>query len=64
MRILRLFRIATVSVRFGLDEFFLGQARFSGLRRLVGRVLFWRDLSEPRAVRLRLSAGRSGRERG
>ncbi len=55
MRILRLARIATVSVRFGLDEFFLGQARFSGLRRLVGRVLFWRDLSQPRAVRLRLA---------
>ncbi len=55
MRIFRLARIFTVSLRYGLDEFLLGQARFEGLRGVVARALFWRDLSEPRAVRLRLA---------
>jgi ubiquinone biosynthesis protein len=53
MRILRLLTIVWVSARFGLDEFFLGHERVRGLRGLVKATLFWRDLSEPRAVRLR-----------
>ena len=53
MRIFRLFTILWVSARFGLDEFFLGHERVRGLRRLVKATLFWRDLSAPRAVRLR-----------
>lgn len=53
MRIFRLFTIIWVSARFGLDEFFLGHERVSGLRWLVKLTLFWRDLSAPRAVRLR-----------
>jgi ubiquinone biosynthesis protein len=53
MRIARLIRIHLVAMRFGLDEFVLGHPRVRGLRPWVNRVLFWRDLSEPRAVRLR-----------
>lgn len=53
MRIFRLLTIAWVAARFGLDEFFLGNERVRGLRWLVRFTLFWRDLSEPRAVRLR-----------
>lgn len=53
MRIFRLLTIVWVSARFGLDEFFLGHERVRGLRWLVRFTLFWRDLSEPRAVRLR-----------
>lgn len=53
MRIFRLLTIVWVSARFGLDEFFLGHERVRGLRWLVRATLFWRDLSEPRAVRLR-----------
>jgi ubiquinone biosynthesis protein len=53
MRLLRMLRIIGVSVRYGLDEFFLGHERFAGLRAIVGAVCFWRALDEPRAVRLR-----------
>ena len=53
MRIARLIRIHLVALRFGLDEFLLGHERVRGLRPFVNRVLFWRDLSQPRGVRLR-----------
>jgi ubiquinone biosynthesis protein len=53
VRILRLLKILRVSLRFGLDEFLLGHERVRLLRAAVGMVLFWRNLSAPRAVRLR-----------
>ncbi len=55
MRIFRLVTIVRVAIRYGLDEFFLGNERLRGLRLLVRIGLFWRDLSAPRAVRLRLA---------
>src|SRR3989449_2051758 len=53
MRVTRLARIVTVSLKHGLDEFALGHARTRALRPFVNAVLFRRDLSLPRAVRLR-----------
>src|SRR5512146_1453551 len=53
MRLLRLLIILTVALRFGLDEFLLGHERVRGLRTFVNRVLFWRPMHLPRAVRLR-----------
>jgi len=53
MRLFRLLRILGVSIRFGLDEFFLGHERVAGVRAVVGALFFWRPLAEPRAVRLR-----------
>jgi len=53
MKLLRLARILTVGLRFGLEEFFLGHERVRPLRWLVRATLFWRPLSEPRGVRLR-----------
>jgi ubiquinone biosynthesis protein len=53
MRVFRLLKIIGVSVRYGLDEFFLGHERARGLRPFVNALLFWRVLREPRAVRLR-----------
>ncbi|HET9114170.1 MAG TPA: ubiquinone biosynthesis regulatory protein kinase UbiB [Burkholderiales bacterium] len=55
MRVFRLFIILWVALRFGLDEFFLGHNRLRSLRGLVRVTLFWRDLSAPRSVRLRLA---------
>src|SRR4249920_243151 len=55
MRILRLARIATVATRFGLDDVLLAHERVRVLRPWVNRILFWRDLREARAVRLRLA---------
>jgi ubiquinone biosynthesis protein len=53
MHLFRLLKIFSVSIRYGLDEFFLGHERVSGLRVLVSAVFFWRTLAESRAVRLR-----------
>ncbi|MGH8633407.1 MAG: ubiquinone biosynthesis regulatory protein kinase UbiB [Burkholderiales bacterium] len=53
MHLLRLLRIFSVGIRFGLDEFFLGHERVRILRVLIGAALFWRRLDAPRAVRLR-----------
>lgn len=53
MRILRLLKILRVALRFGLDEFLLGHERVRTLRVALVTLLFWRDLSAPRAVRLR-----------
>jgi len=55
MRFFRLFRILSVGLRFGLDEFFLGHARLQPLQSPIRRVLFWRRFDLPRGVRLRLA---------
>jgi ubiquinone biosynthesis protein len=49
--LLRLAKIFWIALRFGLDEFAL--APDSGAARVVRALLFFRTLSEPRAVRLR-----------
>jgi len=49
--LLRLAKILWIALRFGLDEFAL--AAGSRLARAVSAVLFFRTLTEPRAVRLR-----------
>jgi ubiquinone biosynthesis protein len=53
MFLLRLLKILRVALHFGLDEFLLGHERLVGARTLLARLLFWRDLSQPRALRLR-----------
>ena len=55
MKLLRLLRILSVGLRFGLEEFFLGHERVRPLRWLVRVLLFWRPLTKPRGVRLRLA---------
>ncbi|MBI3939091.1 MAG: ubiquinone biosynthesis regulatory protein kinase UbiB [Betaproteobacteria bacterium] len=55
MRLFRLLRILSVSVRFGLEEFVLGHERVRVLRPLINAALFWRRLGRPRAERLRLA---------
>ncbi len=55
MHFFRLIKIISVALRFGLDEFLRGHERVGGLHTLLRAVLFWRDLSAPRAVRLRQS---------
>ena len=53
MRVLRLLRILSVGVRFGLDEFLPGHERMAGLRALINAVLFWRRLRVGPLLRLR-----------
>jgi ubiquinone biosynthesis protein len=55
MRLLRLARIFGVGIRFGLDEFVFGHERVRGLRPVIRTLFFWRRLTAPRAVRLRLA---------
>ena len=55
MRWLRLAKIWLVALQYGLDEFLLGHERFRWLRPTARTLTFWRDLSTPRAVRLRLA---------
>ena len=55
MHLFRLLKILRVSVRFGLDEFFLGHERVRGLRHFMSALFFWRKLDRPRGERLRLA---------
>ena len=55
MRLLRLLKIASVGIRYGLDQMILEHEPSGRLAWLVRAVFFWRDLSAPRAVRLRLA---------
>ena len=55
MRLFRLLKIASVASRFGLDEMVLQHESSGRLVRLAKAVQFWRDLSAPRAERLRLA---------
>jgi len=50
---LRVLKIATVALRYGLDDIALSGLATARLARLVGRLTFWRDISAPRGVRLR-----------
>ncbi len=49
MRLIRLLKILSVVIRFGLDEFLPNGTT----RSLIGGVFFWRSLTESRGVRLR-----------
>jgi ubiquinone biosynthesis protein len=53
MRFIRLLKILSVALRFGLDEFVLGHERVRSLRWALNALLAWRRFSEPRSVRLR-----------
>lgn len=53
MRLFRLLRIVSVSVRFGLYEFVLDHERARGMRKLVDASFLKRRYATPRAVRLR-----------
>lgn len=53
MRLVRLFIIARVLWRFGLDDILLGRLKSPLLGRVLRAMRFGRDFSTPRAVRLR-----------
>ncbi len=55
MRFFRLLKIIFIVLRFGLDEFLLAHERTSWLLRPLNSLLFFRDVSRPRAERLRLA---------
>ncbi len=55
LRLARLLRILWVAYRFGLDEFPLAADPSGRAQRVAARLLFFRKLEQPRAVRLRLA---------
>ena len=55
MRLFRLLKIASVASRFGLDEMVLELEPSGRLVRVANVLQFWRDLSAPRAARLRMA---------
>ncbi len=55
MRLFRLLKIASVASRFGLDEMVLEHEPSGRLVRFANALQFWRNLSAPRAERLRLA---------
>lgn len=58
MHFFRLLKICTIASRYGLDSMLLGfgsSGRLTQLARIFNAVQFWRDLSKPRAERLRLA---------
>lgn len=54
-RFLRLLKIATVVLRHGLDHLAVSELGAPRLARFIDGVVFWRDLSSPRGMRLRLA---------
>jgi len=53
VRLLRLAKIVTVSLRFGLDQMILSADPSGTLLRVWAALFFWRRFADPRAVRLR-----------
>ncbi len=60
LRLFRLWKIIFVVLRFGLDEFILAPEQVRWLRAPLNLLLFLRDTSAPRAVRLRHALERLG----
>jgi len=55
LKFLRLLKILRVSVRYGLDEIAISGLKKPRITKLIDSVFFWRDLSAPRGVRLRMA---------
>ena len=55
LKFLRLFKILSVATRYGLDEIVISGLNIPRTARLIDRVVFWRDISAPRGVRLRMA---------
>jgi len=53
LKVLRLLKILRIVLRYGLDEFVSSSLGASHTARTLKALLFWRDLSAPRAERLR-----------
>jgi ubiquinone biosynthesis protein len=55
LKFLRLLKIFTVATRYGLDEIAISGLQAPRTARLLGAVFFWRRITSPRAVRLRMA---------
>src|SRR5450830_1595277 len=55
LKFLRLFKIIRVSIKYGLDEIAISGLKVPRTAKLIDTAFFWRDLSAPRGLRLRLA---------
>lgn len=53
LRLIRVLKIVSVALRYGLDEIILSSARVPPPLRLLSTLFFWRDIRAPRGERLR-----------
>ena len=54
-RLPRLFKIVRVAIRYGLDDIAIAGLARPRIAKLIDKLIFWRDISAPRGVRLRLA---------
>jgi ubiquinone biosynthesis protein len=55
LKFLRLLKIFTVIVKYGLDEIAISGLHVPRTARLINTVFFWRRITSPRAIRLRMA---------
>ncbi len=55
LKLLRFMKIMRVAIKYGLDEIAISGFKVPRTARFIDTVIFWRDLSSPRGVRLRLA---------
>ncbi len=53
LKFLRLLKIVRVALRYGLDAIAMSGLAIPRTAKLIDRLIFWRDISAPRGVRLR-----------
>ncbi|HEV2611583.1 MAG TPA: ubiquinone biosynthesis regulatory protein kinase UbiB [Noviherbaspirillum sp.] len=52
-RLLRVAKIMRVAIRYGLDDIAISGLARPGIAKMIASLMFWRDLSKPRGMRLR-----------
>jgi ubiquinone biosynthesis protein len=55
LKFLRLLKILTVVTKYGLDEIAISGLKVPRTAKLIDTIIFWRDISAPRGVRLRMA---------
>ncbi|MES2296226.1 MAG: ubiquinone biosynthesis regulatory protein kinase UbiB [Pseudomonadota bacterium] len=55
LKFLRLLKIFRVAIKYGLDEIAIAGLKVPRTAKLIDTLIFWRDLSAPRGVRLRMA---------
>jgi ubiquinone biosynthesis protein len=55
LKFLRLLKILTVVTKYGLDEIAISGLKVPRTAKLIDTIIFWRDISAPRGIRLRMA---------
>jgi ubiquinone biosynthesis protein len=55
LKFLRLLKILRVATKYGLDEIAISGLKVPRTAKLIDTIIFWRDISAPRGVRLRMA---------